>query len=142
MLLLVLSFTLALSLLASEPIQFSGDQELQWRDAPPTATPGAKMAIMEGNPRQAGLFTMRLRLEAGTVIKPHWHPRPERVTVLSGRVEVGFGDSIDQEKKGVKSFGPGGFYVNPPDRHHYVVFPEKSVIQITGEGPWEVDYVQ
>jgi quercetin dioxygenase-like cupin family protein len=136
--LLLLPFTLAL--FAAEPIQFAGDQEMQWRDAPPTATPGAKMALLEGNPRETGLFTMRLRLKAGTVIKPHWHPRPERVTVISGRVDVGFGDSVD--KKRVKSFGAGGFYINPPDRHHYVIFPEETVIQITGEGPWEVDYVQ
>ncbi|MCU1246253.1 MAG: hypothetical protein JWN02_2163, partial [Acidobacteria bacterium] len=141
-LLLLLPFTLALSLFAAEPIQFSGDSELQWRDAPVTATPGTKMAILEGNPRETGIFTMRLRLKAGTIIKPHWHPRPERVTVLSGRIEVGFGDSIDKDKKNVKTFTAGGFYINPPDRHHYVIFPEETVIQITGEGPWEVNYVQ
>jgi quercetin dioxygenase-like cupin family protein len=139
-LLVLLSFTLALSLFAAEPIQFAGQQEMLWKDAPVTATPGTKMAILEGNPRETGIFTMRLRLKAGTIIKPHSHPRPERVTVLSGRADVGFGDSVD--RKSVKSFTAGGFYINPPDRHHYVIFPEETVIQITGEGPWEVHYVQ
>ena len=107
-----------------------------WKDAPPTLPKGAKICVLEGDPKAAGLFTMRLRMPAGARVEPHTHPRPERVTVLSGEAQVGFGDAF--ERKGMTSFFAGDFYVNPPESHHYVYFPHTTVLQITGEGPWEL----
>ena len=114
--------------------------KIVWKDAPPTLPPGTKMAVLEGDPKAAGIFTMRLRIPAGSKIAPHWHPRPERVTVLSGEVKVGFGDAFRDD--GMRAFHAGDFYVNPPEIHHFVVFPRTSVIQITGEGPWELNPVK
>jgi len=111
-----------------------------WKDAPPTMPPGTKIAVLEGDPKQAGIFTIRLKLKAGSVVKPHTHPRPERVTVLSGKVLVGFGTTADQ-KKGT-TFTAGGFYVNPPDEAHYVFIKEDSVLQLTCEGPWVIKYLE
>jgi len=106
-----------------------------WKDGPPTLPKGTKVAVLEGDSKQPGIFTMRLKIPAGTRIQPHWHPRPERVTVLSGAAEVGFGDVFD--RKTTTHFGPGGFYVNPPQSHHYLYFPRDTVLQLTCEGPWE-----
>ena len=47
-------------------------------------------------------------------MKPHWHPRNERVTILEGKIGVGFGDEIDREN--VTWFGPGDYYVNAQAR--------------------------
>lgn len=105
-----------------------------WKDGPPTLPKGTKVAVLEGDPKQAGIFTMRLRIPAGSKIMPHWHPRPERVTILSGKVAVGFGDAWNDKE--LRAFNAGDFYVNPAESHHYVWFPRASVIQITGEGPW------
>lgn len=110
-----------------------------WKDGPPTMPKGAKIAVLEGDPAKPGLFTIRLKLPAGARLGPHTHPRPERVTVLSGRVVVGFGKLVQGE--GV-AFTAGGFYVTPPDQVHYVSFPEETVLQLTCEGPWEVVYVR
>jgi hypothetical protein len=38
--------------------------------APPALPPGAKLAVLEGNPNEAGPFTMRMMLPAG------YHPQP------------------------------------------------------------------
>jgi len=114
--------------------------KIVWKDGPPTLPKGTKVALLEGDSRQPGMFTMRLRSPAGSKIAPHWHPRPERVTVLSGLVKVGFSDRWSDE--GMLAFGPGGFYVNPPEKPHYVAFPRTSVIQITGEGPWVLNLVK
>jgi len=111
-----------------------------WKDGPPTLPKGTKVAVLEGDPKAPGIFTMRLRVPAGSVVEPHTHPRAERVTILSGEVRVGFGDQFNDSE--LKAFGPGGFYVNPPDSHHFVFFAKESVIQITGEGPWEIHYLQ
>ena len=110
-----------------------------WKDGPPTLPKGAKVAVLEGDPKAAGIFTMRLRIPAGSRVEPHTHPRPERVTVLEGEAEVGFGDTF--ERKGMTKFHAGDFYVNPPESHHYVYFPRTTVVQITGEGPWEIHYL-
>lgn len=110
--------------------------EGQWQDAPPSLPPGTCMLLLEGHPAREGFFTMRLRIPAGTRLEPHWHPREERVTVLSGLVRVGFGDHFREE--GMTSFGPGSFYLNPPQSHHYVWIVEDSELQLTGIGPWEL----
>lgn len=106
-----------------------------WNDAPPSMPKGTKMAVLEGSPKERGMFTIRLRVPAGTTIAPHTHPRPERVTVLSGKVTVTIGGAGT-------TFTGGGFYVNPPGVPHHLSFEEETVLQLTCEGPWELKYVQ
>ena len=127
---------LLLLLLAATPIQVT---EPAWVDAPSTMPKGTKMAILEGSPKEAGLFTIRLRLPKGAVIAPHTHPRNERVTILEGRVRVGFGTRVEDTGT---TFTAGGFYVNPPGEAHYLTILDDSVLQLTCEGPWEVVYVK
>lgn len=116
------------------------EDDLKWGAGPPTLPSGTKVVVLEGNPREAGIFTMRLRVEEGATIVPHTHPRAERVTVLSGKVGVGFGESFDREQ--LHFFTDGDFYVNPPRVAHYVYFARDSEVQITAEGPWEVHYFE
>jgi quercetin dioxygenase-like cupin family protein len=113
--------------------------DVVWKDAPPTMPAGTKIATLEGDTRQPGMFTVRLKVPAGSAIAPHTHPRPERVTVLSGKVRVGFGKKAGD---GGTTFTAGGFYVNPPNEPHFLVFEEESVLQLTCEGPWQLDYVE
>jgi len=119
-------------------IQFN-PEDLVWKEGPPTLPRGTKVAVLEGDPKKTELFTMRLRIPAGFKILPHWHPRDERVTVLSGSVHVGFGDVFDV-KRG-KFFRAGAYYVNPPKRSHFVWFDEEAVLQLTGMGPWEMHFL-
>ena len=111
-----------------------------WVDAPPLLPPGTKMLLLEGHPRQEGMFTMRLRVPADSRMNVHWHPRDERVTVLEGLVRVGFGDSW--EEGSMAEYGPGSFYLNPPLSHHFVWAVEETEIQLTGMGPWKVQFVE
>jgi len=98
------------------------------------------MAVLEGDPRSAGLFTVRFKVEKGFVMPLHTHPRDERVTVLQGKVSVAFG--VNGSNDTAKQFGPGDYYVNARDAIHTVWADEDSVIQITGLGPWEVHFVE
>lgn len=107
-----------------------------WMDGPPTLPAGTKIMILEGHPAKEGMFTIRLRVPAGTRLAPHWHPRDERVTILSGMAKVGFGDVFDEAT--MASFPAGSFYLNPPKSHHYVSVPEDTEMQLTGMGPWEL----
>jgi ketosteroid isomerase-like protein len=58
--------------------------ELKWGDAPPSLPPGAKMAVVQGDPTQAQPFVVRAQVPAGYKVPPHWHPGDENITVLSG----------------------------------------------------------
>lgn len=124
-----------LSLLLAAAIAVA-PETIVWKDGPPTLPAGSKIAVLEGDPRAEGIFTMRVRVPAGASLAPHWHPRDERVTILSGAVQLGFGSTTD--KANTKRYGAGSFYVNPPRTMHYLYFPEDTVMQMTGVGPWEI----
>ena len=111
-------------------------EAMVWTDGPATLPPGSKMAILEGSPKAEGMFTMRVRIPAGSAIPPHWHPRQERVTILSGAVDLGFGSVANAGN--TKRYPAGSFYVNPPRVMHFLFFPEATEMQMTGVGPWEL----
>src|SRR3954463_9937176 len=111
-------------------------EAMVWNDGPPTLPPGSKMAVLEGSPKAEGMFTMRVRIPAGSAIPPHWHPRQERVTILSGAVDLGFGTVANAGK--TTRYRAGSFYVNPPRVMHFLYFPEATEMQLTGVGPWEL----
>jgi len=113
---------------------------IKWGPCPPTLPSACKMAVLEGDPREPMLFTVRFRTTGAFELKPHWHPRNERVTILEGKVGVGFGDVIDRET--ATWFGPGDYYVNAKEAHHFVLADDPALIQITGIGPWQVHFVE
>lgn len=123
----------------SGAIRIHADQ-LAWTPAPPSLPAGAEVALLEGDPRGPGLFTLRIRVPAGARLMPHTHPRPERVTVLSGALGLGFGTVYDQTR--LQVFRAGDYYVNPPGVPHYLGFAQDTVVQITTEGPWSLEYLQ
>ena len=69
--------------------------QVTWGPAPAALPPGAKAAVLEGNPGETGPYTMRLLLPSGYRIPPHYHPAPEHVTVLKGTFKVGMGEKFD-----------------------------------------------
>ena len=66
--------------------------DLKWGDAPP----GAKLAVLAGDPNKKGLFTVRLQTPAGYKVPPHTHPTAEHITVISGTFNIGTGDKFDE----------------------------------------------
>jgi quercetin dioxygenase-like cupin family protein len=115
-------------------------EDIQWGPCPPPLPPGGEIAVLEGNPNSGELFTVRFRLEEGFVMPPHTHPKDERVTVLEGRVSVAFG--MDGSRENAEQFGPGDHYVNRRGAVHTVWADEASVVQVTGMGPWEANFVE
>jgi quercetin dioxygenase-like cupin family protein len=93
------------------------------------------MAVLDGDPQTTDLFTMRFKVDGTFVMPPHWHPKDERVTVLSGVAAVAFG--ADAGRADATEFGPGDYYVNARNEVHQVWIEGPTVIQITGIGPWK-----
>lgn len=111
-----------------------------WQPCPPTLPPGCEMAVLDGDPKAEDLFTVRFRVSDTFVMPPHWHPKDERVTVISGTAAVAFG--ADSDRQGAVEFGPGDYYVNARHAIHKVWIEGPTVIQITGIGPWKAVPIQ
>lgn len=115
-------------------------ENITWVDAPPSLPAGAKVFILEGNPQQEGIFTMRVKFPPYYKLPAHTHPKDERVTVLEGAVYVGFGNAMDTAN--AQKFTVGSYYLNPVNEAHYVFTGEEGVIfQVTGLGPWGLEYI-
>lgn len=113
--------------------------ELDWQPVASLA-PGAQVAVLEGDPSQEGPFTMRLHLPANYDIAVHTHPATERVTVLSGTFYVGLGETFDREA--AHALTPGGLAVMESGLAMYgYTGDEPTVIQLNGNGPWGIDYL-
>jgi mannose-6-phosphate isomerase-like protein (cupin superfamily) len=112
---------------------------VKWVDAPPSLPAGAKWAVLEGDPPQAGPFTFRVKVPAGFKMPPHKHPNLEHVTVLSGVFHFGMGEQLDEAK--VKPMPAGSFVVIPTDSPHYFVTKDETILQVNGIGPWGITFV-
>jgi mannose-6-phosphate isomerase-like protein (cupin superfamily) len=124
---------------ASHKTAFTPD-EVQYGPAPPFLSPGAQAAVLEGDPNAAsGTYTIRLKLPDGYKIAPHWHPKREHVTVISGSFKVGMGDTFDESK--MMSFPAGSFAYLDPRVHHYAMSNGETVVQVHGIAPVKFIYV-
>jgi hypothetical protein len=112
--------------------------DLKWVDVP-SLPPGAKLAVIEGPLNEAVPFTFRLQLPANYQIPAHWHTAVERVTVISGSLNMGVGDKLERSK--TKPLGPGSMAIMQPKTNHFVWTKEETIVQLNGTGPWTITYV-
>lgn len=114
-------------------------KNLRWAAAPPTLPKGAKVAVLYGNPLAKGPYVMRFMLPSRYKIPFHWHSQTEQVTVLSGALYVVNNESADNKyAHAVKS---GGFLFLPAQAHQLAYTKGATVVEIHGEGPFDVQYV-
>jgi len=101
---------------------------------------GTEATVLEGNPAEAGPFTMRIKFPANYDIPVHTHPAVERVTVLEGTIHLGIGETFDRDA--ATALPEGGLAVMDAGVAMYgFTGDEGAVIQLNGEGPWGIDYL-
>lgn len=101
---------------------------------------GIQTVVLKGDPNQAGVYTIMLRVPAHTRIAAHSHRDDRIATVISGTWRIGYGDRFDEAK--LKALPPGSYYTEPPGQPHFAeTGDEPVVVQITGFGPSSTDYV-
>ena len=123
----------------SQQNAFTPDQ-IKWGPVPPTLQPGAQLAVLEGDPgASSGDFTIRLKMPDGYKIAPHYHPKRENVTVVSGAFKLGMGDKFDDSK--LMSLPTGSFGYMDPDMHHYGMASGETIVQVHGMSPFQIIYV-
>lgn len=114
--------------------------DVEWVKCPPQLPAGCELSVLEGNPKGADFFTVRFKLGKTFVMSPHTHPKDERVTIIEGDVSVAFGMNAKHED--ATRFKAGDYYVNARNSIHTVWIDSPSIIQISGIGPWEADFVE
>ena len=113
--------------------------DIKWSDAP-SIGPGAKIAVIEGDPKSSGSFVMRLKVPPKTKIGVHTHPADENVTILSGTLHFAAGDKFDT--KTAKPFGPGSYFSIGKGKPLFAYTTDKEVVlQLHGSGPWGLTYL-
>jgi quercetin dioxygenase-like cupin family protein len=120
-------------------LQAQAPAAIVWGPAPAVFQPGAKLAVLQGDPGKAALYTVRLDLPDGYRIAPHFHPTEEVVTVIAGTFLVGLGDSLDVAH--VITLPTGGFIVAGANMHHYAIARGHTIVQVHGMGPFALTYV-
>lgn len=123
----------------ADEMGFYSPAEVKWKDGPGSLPAGAKFAVLEGDPAKEGPFVMRLRLPDGFRIQPHWHPKVERITVISGIFNLGMGEKFDQSATREMPIGTFGFW--PAGMRHFAWARGETVLQLHGTGPWMITYV-
>jgi len=114
-------------------------EAIEWAPGPASIPPGAEAAVLYGDPSKEGLFALRLKLPQGYHIAPHSHPKPEVVTVISGTLRLGMGETADEDE--VEAVPAGSFFAMAPGMAHYVYTDEETVLQLNSTGPWSLTYV-
>ena len=111
---------------------------LKWVEPP--VLPGARLAVVHGDPSKEGLFVYRLKMPANYRIPPHIHKASENVTVLSGVFFIGLGEKFDHGSG--QELPVGGFAAIPPKHPHYAwAGAQETVVQVHGVGPTDLTFV-
>ncbi len=114
---------------------------IKWEPAFSTLPEGATMAILEGNPQYPGPFTIRLKLPAHYELAMHWHASDEHITLISGTMNIGFQDS-HKNKIHSKKMTMGSYVRIPARMHSFLSTSENTIVQLHGQGPWEIHFLQ
>jgi quercetin dioxygenase-like cupin family protein len=123
----------------SSEMGFHSPTSIEWKAGPAAIPPGAKMAILEGDPTKDGPFVVRFQFPDGYHIAPHTHPKTERVTVISGTLLLAMGENLDRSAAKTLTAGTYGFW--PAGMKHAGWAEGETVIQLHGTGPWQITYV-
>ena len=115
-----------------------GDQ-IKWGPAPPSLPAGAQAAPIIGSSGKEGPFVIRLKFPAGFLVPPHMHSKDESIVILSGSLSINPGEKVDEAK--LKGLPPGTFFQMPAGMAHYLWSEQESVVQLHGNGPFDVKYI-
>jgi quercetin dioxygenase-like cupin family protein len=114
-------------------------EEIDWKPFP-AFPPGARLAVIVGEPTRPGPYLIRVKVPAGVKLMPHRHPEDRLYTVISGVFYIGLGERFDADK--LVAYPPGSVIVLPGDTPHFHWAKSgEYVTQVTAIGPLGLDYL-
>ena len=131
----------AMAMMDTERMEMQAGAGMTWSDMDvPGFKPGAKMAVVHGNPSSTGDYIIRVKFPSGYEFPAHWHPQAEHVTVLQGTFMLGMGKAFD--RSALRTYMPGDFVYAPARAPHFGAVMGETVIQLNGVGPFALNLVQ
>ena len=113
--------------------------EMRWGPAPDVFPSGCQFCVLHGDPGADRLFSVRLKVGDRYVFAPHSHPHDEHVTVISGRLHLGNGRSLD--RSAAKALEPGDYAFLPKEQFHWAwAGTDDTVLQVEAIGPFAITY--
>lgn len=112
--------------------------KIDWKDEA-LLPPGAKSALVIGDPSKPSVFMAYLKFPANYEIPAHTHPFAEVVTVLKGAAWNGMGAKLDRAKG--EKLGAGSSFTLPAGHAHYLWNEEETIVLLTATGPWNITYI-
>jgi len=114
-------------------------EDIDWKPFP-AFPPSARLAVLVGEPTQAGPYVIRVKVPSGVKLMPHRHPEDRIYTVMSGVFYIGLGDRFEGDK--VKAYPPGSVIVLPGNTWHFHWAKSgEYVTQVTAIGPLGLEYM-
>jgi quercetin dioxygenase-like cupin family protein len=114
-------------------------EEVEWKPFP-GFPPQARLAVLVGEPTQAGPYLIRVKLPADTRMMPHKHSEDRIYTVISGVFYIGLGEQFDETK--LTAHAPGSVLVLPSGQSHFHWAKSGEYItQVSAIGPLGLAYV-
>jgi quercetin dioxygenase-like cupin family protein len=113
--------------------------KIKWGPPPPSLPPGAEVAVLAGDPTKKGMFVIRAKFPDGYKVPPHWHPTDENVTVIKGLFHIGRGEKFDADN--TQELPAGSYMRMPRTMRHFAWAKGETIIQVHGEGPFQINYV-
>jgi quercetin dioxygenase-like cupin family protein len=101
--------------------------------------PGARLAVVSGDPALPGETTAELSLPDGYRVPRHFHPMGERLEVRQGMLLVGSGEQVLVARTDTLRAGDSTFH--PVGGRHFYVARGPTIIALTFEGPYTITYV-
>lgn len=107
----------------------------------PGFSTGMMIAAVHGDPSVAGEpYALRLAFPDGYEFPPHWHPMAENVTVLEGTFLLAMGEKFDESQ--LVSYEPGDYLFITAENPHFGGAKGRTVVQLHGMGPFEIEVVE
>lgn len=111
-------------------------KEVPWIEVPDLAR-GAMRADPYGDPSK-GPHVFTLKFPAGVTRPPHYHNYDECVTVLSGTLLFGEGETLDPAK--ATAVSAGGTIIVPAKLPHWLLTKGDAFFTVTVNGPRDIVY--
>ncbi len=114
-------------------------EEIDWKPFP-SFPPSVRLAVVVGQPSEAGPYTIRVKAPHGAKLMPHRHPEDRVYTVISGVFYIGLGDQFDADK--LHAYPAGSVIVLPGNTSHFHWAKSSEYItQVSAIGPLGLEYV-
>lgn len=102
--------------------------------------PTVRLAVVVGDPKEPGPYTIRVKVPQDVKLLPHRHPEDRVYTVIAGVFYIGLGEQFDPER--LQAYPPGAVIVLPGNTPHFHwARSSEYITQVTGIGPLGITYL-